>query len=674
MKKVNELNKREYRADIDGLRAIAILSVLIFHIDYNYLSGGFVGVDIFFVISGFLITGIIKTEVESSGKFSFSNFYIRRVRRLFPAMLVVFILTSVFSVLILSPTHLASFGGSLVSSVLSLSNLFFWIEADYFDTSANIKPLLHTWSLSVEEQFYFFWPLTLLLLLKFKNRKITYFAMFLLVVLSFYMNDRFDDGSLSFINNYLPEYKEYFADGKSTIFFLLPFRTYEFIFGASVVWLSAYTLKSRYLYDILFFLGLSLIIYSIFFFNDKMLFPSYYGILPTLGTALLIYSGKYSRFNFLLSNKLFVSIGLISYSLYLVHWPIIVFVNYLFNDLTVYDQLLILIASILLAILSYRYIEQPFRKKSNNRIKNALKYISLILIIVLLWSGYNMYNNNGWEWRINSPVKFEKVGDSKDFHRKFYGGEGYPYVGNTVSTTNPADIVVLGDSHARHYMEGLYKVIAKPNNYNLYIASTSCILLPGFTRVTKGNNFDEICPNRLKNGIDFIKKGKNPVVILSESWLFQLSVADLLDKNGKRMNKKVTADDVIEGIKKLKKQIGDGTLIVIGNVPGAGANLYDIFSRPRPIFFTTFEPSDYIKTAKNNLFVSFNEKLKKEAQRNKEFIFLDPHDILCEGNKCRNLDSNNHLIYSDSYHLSKYGSIEVIKGFKSKINKILDNR
>ncbi|EFU70275.1 acyltransferase [Aliarcobacter butzleri JV22] len=156
------MSKIKYRADIDGLRAIAILSVLIFHLDAKYLSGGFVGVDIFFVISGFLITSIIKKEIEETSSFNFKNFYIRRIRRLFPALFVTLAITTIIVAFIFSPTHLSSYGGSLVTSLLSVSNFFFWVESDYFDVSSKVKPLLHTWTLSIEEQFYLIWPITLL--------------------------------------------------------------------------------------------------------------------------------------------------------------------------------------------------------------------------------------------------------------------------------------------------------------------------------------------------------------------------------------------------------------------------------------------------------------------------------------------------------------------------------
>ena len=666
------MSQISYRPEIDGLRAIAILSVLIFHIDATYLSGGFVGVDIFFVISGFLITSIIKKEIETTGKFSFKNFYIRRAKRLLPALFVVFIVTAIVATFLLSPTHLSSYGGSLVSAILSLSNIFFWIEADYFDVSAKVKPLLHTWSLSIEEQFYFLWPLTLLILLRLKDKRYIFAIFLILIVLSLYINDRFDDGSISFINHYLPSMKEYFSDGKSTIFFLLPFRIYEFIVGASMVWLMHYSLKKQYFYDILFVLGLSLIGYSIFFFDESLLFPSYYGLIPTVGTALLIYTSYYSRLKVLLSNKLFVSIGLISYSLYLVHWTIIVFWNYISQNISFAEKVFIFTLSVFLAYLSFKHIEQPFRKKEYN-FSNFKKTSFVLLLSTLIVGGHSMFSNNGWEWRVDSVVNFENTGDSKNFHKKFYGGEGYPYSG-AVHTEKPADIVVIGDSHARHYMEGLYSVIAKPNNLNLYNSSgTSCIMLPDFTRTTKGTDWNYLCQKGLNNGLKYLKEGsKDAILIISESWLTQMTVADLIDSDAKMKGVKVSIKDIIKGIHNLKSLIGDRQLIVIGNVPGAEHNLYDIFTRPQPIFFSDFSIDKYIKSAPKQNILDFNRTLKEESLKTDKFVFLDPHDVLCENDKCRNLDSERHLIYSDANHLSKYGSIEVIKGFLPIFEKFLN--
>lgn len=668
------VNKIGYRLDIDGLRAIAILSVLIFHLNPNYLSGGFVGVDIFFVISGFLITSLIKKEIEETGSFSFKNFYIRRVKRLLPALFFCFILTTIFATLIFSPTHLSSFGLSQISSIFSVSNFYFWVESDYFDVESKLKPLLHTWSLSIEEQFYFIWPLTLILLIKIGKKIFIYSFLVFLIFFSLYLNLMFQDGSIYIINKYFTDWKEYFENGKSTLFFLLPFRTYEFILGASLVWMLKYKISIKYFYDILFILGLMLIGYSIFYLDENILFPSYYGFIPTIGAAIIIYTGNKTIFNFILSNKIMLGIGLISYSLYLFHWPIIVFWNYLSPNPSIVDNMLISLISLILAYLSYKFVEQPFRKNKliNYSVINKILIIGLpVFLIFISWS---MYIHNGWKWRINSPV-FENVGDSKDFHKKFYGGEGYStFLGVNISA--PADIVLLGDSHGKHYAEGIYKLIAEPNKYNFYIAAgTSCFALPNFTRTTVGEDWDNLCKNALNTGLDFIQKGNKPLVILSEYWLFQFRRAGLLDNNGKKIDRKVTMEDVKEGILNLKKLIGDSQLIVIGNVPGSGYNLYDIFSRPKPMFFTKFNPEDYYfysKSLKENL--DFNNELKNLAKNTNQFIFLDPHDILCKNDKCKNINNDKNLIYSDNYHLSKYGSIEVIKGFKEKLLELLNKK
>lgn len=668
------MSKIKYRADIDGLRAIAILSVLIFHLDAKYLSGGFVGVDIFFVISGFLITSIIKKEIEETSSFNFKNFYIRRIRRLFPALFVTLFITTIVVSFIFSPTHLSSYGGSLVTSLLSVSNFFFWVESDYFDVSSKVKPLLHTWTLSIEEQFYLIWPITLLFLVKIKRKSRIFILFILTILITLILTYIFKDGQIALINHFFPFAKDLFSDGKSTIFFLLPFRFFEFLFGAILVWFIHYRLSKRFYYDMIFFIGLIFILYSIFFFDENMIFPYYNAIIPTLGTFLVIYSSIHSRFNFVLENKLFIKVGLISYSLYLIHWPVIVIWNYLSDNVTIFDNFGILIICLFLAMLSYKYIEQPFRNKtidiSKKRIKNVL--ISLFLIINIV--GLSMYFSNGWTWRVNSIVNFENVGDSKNFHKKFYGGEGYS--SGAINTQNPADIVLIGDSHGSHYLEGIYKVIAKPYNLNLYSSSgTSCITLPNFTRITVGNDWDKICVEQLNKGLQYLDQGnKNSILIVSASWISQMSKADLLDENGKRRNVNVNKEDIVKSIFELKKIIGEKKLIIIGQVPGANNNLYDIFTRPNPILTNNKELEKFFTSNLKEEIKEFNSYLEKASLETEKFIFLNPSDILCKDNICRNLDKRKYLIYSDSSHLSKYGSIELIEGFKSEILEIINKK
>lgn len=662
--------KFDYRHDIDGLRAIAILGVLFYHLDLAYFPAGFLGVDVFFVISGFLITRLIYKELQEAGSFSFKAFYIRRFRRLFPALIVVLLLTTIIAILTMSSTLLERFGGGLVSSLLGIANIYFFTEVGYFDLNANFKPLLHLWSISIEEQFYMLWPLIFLFI--FKLKKLWGVVLIILFIfLSLYLNAIFQDGDFQFSYNSLTFLNEYVSNGQSTVFYLLPFRAYEFLIGALLVLLSANLVTNNKIQDLLFFTGFVLVILSFSIFDRNTQFSLFTSLTPVVGTSLMIYSGQNSRLNFILTNKLIVGIGLISYSLYLIHWPVIVFYDYLtLNIEKNFERVLsIVVISFIFSILSYKFIEQPFRSKAGKykhfkNHQNLYLFIGIFLYLILLWTGSNIYQNNGWSWRITRLID---TNNAYDFHRKYYGGNGYPYVGG-VNTEYPADVVVLGDSHARQYMEGLFKSYTKEKNLNLYIASASCITLPSFTRVTAGHNWNQLCPNTLSQGLKFIENGNNPLVIISASWIFQMSVADLLDRNNNRKSKQIMVDDIIDGIEKLKEKIGDSKLIVIGMVPGASYNLAELYSRP-DVFSWIGENSQLESSAIQKNRLNFNDKMQKYSEKG-GFVFLDPHNALCKNNLCKNVSINGDLIYSDTNHLSKFGSIEVIKYFLPIIDKL----
>ncbi|MCI5144936.1 MAG: acyltransferase, partial [Candidatus Electrothrix sp. AR3] len=236
--------QRQYRADVDGLRAFAVLAVLFYHFDFSFFSGGFTGVDIFFVISGFLITQNIMADL-SKGSFSFARFYTRRIRRLFPALFVTLVLSLLFGFLLFTPEHYLRLAKSLLYSVLSVSNFFFWQEAGYFDTAVDFKPLLHTWSLAVEEQFYLIWPALLFLLFKLGKKWILLFLL-LSSALSLYWSE------------------QWLLTDPSGAFFLTPFRIIEFAFGAIMAWLIQFQPKNKLLLEPLLALGFGFILYSFF--------------------------------------------------------------------------------------------------------------------------------------------------------------------------------------------------------------------------------------------------------------------------------------------------------------------------------------------------------------------------------------------------------------------------
>ena len=288
----------KYRKDIDGLRALAIIPVLFFHTNVGFFDGGFIGVDLFFVISGYLITSIVYRQILND-QFSLIHFYEKRFRRILPAFFFVVILTFPFAYKLLLTTNFIEYAESIIASSLFVANILFWKNSDYFDNAAELKPLLHTWSLSVEEQFYIIFPILLFILLKlFKNKNKVKFLILFFVVLSFFIDP---------IMRYVFSNKNSLA---SAIFYLLPSRAWQIGIG-SICALFYRDFKNKYRYANLFVsIGLMMITTSFFIFNKSTPWPSFYALLPTLGAALIIMQGeKSSVANNFLGNKLFLNIG-----------------------------------------------------------------------------------------------------------------------------------------------------------------------------------------------------------------------------------------------------------------------------------------------------------------------------------------------------------------------------
>lgn len=336
-----------YRPDIDGLRALAILPVLFFHAGLGLFEGGYVGVDVFFVISGFLITKIIYGEI-SEGNFSILRFYERRARRILPALFAVCAFSFVAAWWLFVPLDFQDFSRSLAAAMLFASNILFMDETGYFAQPSEVKPLLHTWSLAVEEQYYIVFPLLLALAAKFFRQHIGLFVVLLLLA-SF--------AACVWATGYRPVYA----------FFLSPTRAWELMIGSVLALGLIPAIKDRMALNVLSILGLSLVLASIFLFTADTSFPGWQAAIPCLGAALLIYANGQEETwgGKLLSLKPFVWIGLISYSLYLWHWPLIVFAKYAFgHELPAWGLWVLIALSMVMAALSWRFIEQPFRQKT----------------------------------------------------------------------------------------------------------------------------------------------------------------------------------------------------------------------------------------------------------------------------------------------------------------------
>nr|WP_256504626.1 acyltransferase family protein [Gilvimarinus xylanilyticus] len=324
------------------MRAIAVLSVILFHLEFVLFSGGFIGVDVFFVISGYLITAHIRTAV-TQGYFSFKWFYAKRARRLLPAMLLTLVATLVVAWFVLPASNLERLAKENIFALFSVSNVLFWSESGYFDTASTLKPLLHTWSLSVEEQFYLFWPLLLCFVKKERS-------VFLLLV---------GLGLISLVAAQL-----WVEQHPELVFYMMPFRITEFAFGGVLVWLVGKGTVKALLGEVLTFLGLVAVIVPVFMFDESTLFPGVMAVIPCVGTALVIAYGGQARVAALLRWSPIVYIGLISYSLYLNHWPLIVIYKHVAHQFAVADKLWLLAASAALAVVMYHFVETPFRRKT----------------------------------------------------------------------------------------------------------------------------------------------------------------------------------------------------------------------------------------------------------------------------------------------------------------------
>lgn len=435
--------KKNHLRHVDGLRALAVLSVIFFHFDIPGFSGGYIGVDIFFVISGFLITRIIVAEIELTGRFSFINFYKRRVRRLFPALLFVLILTSLAALLLFTPENLVQYGGSLASAALSVSNILFWFESGYFDAGSHLKPLLHTWSLSVEEQFYMFWPL-LLLLMSSKNKKIA--AIIFLGLGSFYLN-------YYYVSKAQPGFE-------SALFFLTPFRVFEFSLGAICVYLEKNYPANRPVLEFTATLGFTLIAYSFFTLDQSSLFP-YVNALPCcLGTALIILSRGSVISRLCFENRMAVAVGLLSYSLYLVHWPIYVFTRYIFIDVSSLTIVVAMfIGSLLLAVISYFYIERPFRYGVSSWHTAWVYKVTISGMLLMCLLGIVLKLSDGLVWRYSSvPLSASQIDEGKG--KRFtdlHSGCNLLVLEDTerCHMERPIQILLFGNSH-------------EPDGYNIF--------------------------------------------------------------------------------------------------------------------------------------------------------------------------------------------------------------
>ncbi len=491
----------QYRREVDGLRALAILPVLLFHAGFEQFSGGYVGVDIFFVISGYLITTIILVELEQ-GSFSLTRFYERRMRRILPALFFMMLVTLPLAWLWLFPAEMVDYSQSLIAVSTFVSNILFWQEVGYWEQAAELKPLIHTWSLSVEEQFYLLFPL--LLMTVWRNRRVWLAGMLVVTLL---------------ISIVAAEWLARHAPIAN--FYLLPTRLWELVMGALIAYQLFYRealIDSDRLREGLSLLGLLMILYAIFGFDRNTPFPGFQALIPTVGTGLvLLFASPLLGVGRVLGMRPLVGIGLISYSLYLWHQPLLAFARQ--RSLVALDALTLsglLVAVFPMAYLSWRYIETPFRDRACFNRKQIFFYsIAASLLFVLI--GLAGHLNGGWKERMEE----EMVVKNSSPRCK----------GKTFSTDKVCTLVegeegvtlLMGDSHSAVLAHEMQAALSERKLGLWHIYGSGCPPIQNVYRADNPNQKNLSC-YRFNQGLyRFI--GEHPeieTVILSARWPLSL--------------------------------------------------------------------------------------------------------------------------------------------------------
>jgi peptidoglycan/LPS O-acetylase OafA/YrhL len=618
-----------HRREIDGLRALAVIAVIVFHFFPNALPSGYLGVDLFFVISGYLITFLISKQAAKS-EFRLSSFYLKRAKRILPAMLAMLIASSIAATWILLAPDLQRYAKSQLATLSFIANIYFWRTGGYFSTSDELKPLLHMWSLGVEEQFYLLFPAILIIIFKFIGSQSLKISALLLIAMCSYG-----------MNIYLAN-----IGGSNPAFFLLPTRIWQFSIGGFFALLPTAQLASSLRLNLTFITGLALIIIN--FIAPQSQIPN--ATLLTLGTGLILWNKLNSNSPLLryLITKPVELVGLCSFSLYLWHWPILVFLKYIYVDsVPLHILMSALPATILISYLSWRYIENPFRNGVS--IKGTL-YAIIITYILLVAYAVTILALKGLPSRDTDLAN--SIANAIDSNYRcpptsyrIYGASRSCLIGDSKKIPS---LALLGNSHAQMYAPAVIESLNANHQAGLIIPLNDC--LP-----TIDLNISTECLKMAEINFQAIEKDKNlRTIIIAMTWYSN----DLVDKSGTQFSDPTFIDR--------EKSI----MVLIDNLAKSGKDIYLI----GPIAIPNF---DFASVASRNMKfgnitgissisrASFDEQFKPLISffsKQLKDRFITPHEALCDKNQC-NFGDQQGSYFSDSNHLSVYGTQKVRKLF-----------
>jgi peptidoglycan/LPS O-acetylase OafA/YrhL len=651
-----------YRPEIDGLRALAVLPVMLFHAGFALFSGGFVGVDVFFVISGYLITAIILSELQA-GRFSLVNFYERRARRILPALCVMMLVCVPLAWHWLDPQDLKSFAKSLIAVPLFSSNLLFWRETGYFDTGVDLKPLLHTWTLAVEEQYYVFFPLLLMAGWRLGRRWIVA----LLAVLAV--------ASLALAQMGAE------ADS-SAAFYLLHARAWELLVGSFIAFYfnarRATELPARapFLHQLAALAGVGLIAYGVFGFDHSTVFPGLNALVPTLGAALIIlFAQRNTWVGQLLATRPLVAVGLISYSAYLWHQPVFAFAR---NASLVAPPPAVMLGltglSLVLAWLSWRFVERAFRDRQQVSRTQIFRFGALASVL-FIGLGLTGFINNGFANRFHVDPAVMTAFDDPDIRASCdvnYDGNGWGidfcFFG-TPKAQATAQVAVFGDSHSEALLPAFDSAGKRLGVSIAHLGVGGCPPLLGVD-VVVGNYGPGACANLAQRQYDYVKRNGIKKVILVSRWTLytdgdydheRLTGYFLVNHDSQARSKEASRavfakalENTIDAYRALGTEV-----LVVAQVPQQLANPKNLYyrlardsSESEAQKLATVDALS-VSLAKHQQLQQFTRGLfEVDAQQGRiQLVSLD--DALCRGQSCLIGDQDSY--YKDYNHLSAKG-------------------
>ncbi len=603
-----------YRPDIDGLRAVAVLAVVVFHIFPEYSYGGFIGVDIFFVISGYLISGIILSALAEN-RFSFIDFYARRARRIFPALLIVLLFCLAFGWLGLMEDEYAHLGKHVAGSAAFISNLVLWREAGYFDVDTLVKPLMHLWSLGIEEQFYAVWPLIIFAAWKKRIR-----AAYVIAAI----------GMASFALNI------WLAGTDATAAFYLPVtRLWELLLGGLLCCFQ----RERHNHA-LSVAGATCIAAGMLLIDRTLAYPGWWALLPTAGAACLIAAGNRAWVNRLLSLPPLICLGLISYPLYLWHWPLFSLARIAEAGIPSLEiRAGIVLASLLLAALTYYAIEQPLRKQ-------AARVVALPLTIALFITaaaGFAVFRHDGFPARdigidrhARAAFLWEERGRNVDQRCLDRMGRDMPYCLIADYDRLPT-VALFGDSHANHFFFGVADYYQQRGGNVLQIGGTAGCIAP-----FSGYAASQACKALTRFMIDYIRN--------------QDSIHTVLIATKAEMK---NADDFSQKLEETIDLLGSRkTVILLMEVPEIGFDPKSCLDA-RPFRISAYVKRDPCATPREDIFKTrgaYEAAIRKSMSRRPQLRVFNPADYLCDDSWCY-AQRDGKLLYRDNNHLSYEGSL-----------------